>query len=97
MFELTTASYAADGYNLRDDWFGSQVRKVDSRKRRLEKEPLLRGTEATEFLQAISLLHTHELRKADMAAGKTGKPVRPVSAKTRSRTSAKTAAGVCAS
>lgn len=81
VFELITASYAADGYNLRDDWFGSQVRKVDSRKERLEKDPLLRGTEATEFLQAISLLHTHELREAEMATGKTGKQVRPVSAK----------------
>lgn len=81
VFELITASYAADGYNLRDDWFGSKARKVDSRKGRLEKDPLLNGTEATEFLQAISLLHTHELRKADMDAGKAGKQVRPISAK----------------
>lgn len=81
VFELITASYAADGYNLRDDWFGSKVRKVQSRKERIEKDPLLTGTEATEFLQAISLIHTYELRKADVAAGKTGKQVRPVSAK----------------
>lgn len=81
VFELITASYAADGYNLRDDWFGSKARKVDSRKGRLDKDPLLLGTEATEFLQAISLLHTHELRKMDVDAGKTGKQVRPVSAK----------------
>lgn len=81
VFELITASYAADGYNLRDDWFGSKVRKVDSRKERLEQDPLLQGTEATEFLQAITLLHTHELRRADVDAGKTGKQVRPVSAK----------------
>lgn len=81
VFELITASYAADGYNLRDDWFGSKVRKVASRKERLEQDPLLVGIEAPEFLQAISLLHTHALRKADLAAGKTGKQVRPVSAK----------------
>ena len=81
VFELITASYAADGYNLRDDWFGSKVRKVESRKERLEQDPLLVGIEATEFLQAISLLHTLELRQADLAAGKTGKQVRPVSAK----------------
>lgn len=81
VFELVTASYAADGYNLRDDWLGSKVRNVDSRKERVEKDPLLEGTQATEFLQAISLLHTHELRKADVKAGKTGKQVRPVSAK----------------
>jgi len=81
VFELITASYAADGYNLRDDWFGSKVRRVQSRKERIEKDSLLKGTEATEFLQAISLLHTLELRMADIATGKTGKQVRPVSAK----------------
>ena len=81
VFELITASYAADGYNLRDDWFGSKVRKVESRKGRLERDSLLNGTQATEFLQAISLLHTHEVRKQDLAVGKTGKQVRPVSAK----------------
>ncbi|MFQ5745520.1 MAG: DUF262 domain-containing protein, partial [Acidobacteriota bacterium] len=81
VFELITASYAADGYNLRDDWFGSKVRQVESRQERLEEDALLRGTQATEFLQALSLLHTHELRKADLAAGKSGKQVRPVSAK----------------
>lgn len=81
VFELITASYAADGYNLRDDWFGSAVRNIESRKERLEQEILLKGIEATEFLQAICLLHTSELRKADLAAGKTGKQVRPVSAK----------------
>jgi len=81
VFELITASYAADGYNLRDDWFGSKVRKVVSRKERLEQEPLLLGTEATEFLQTLSLLHTHEVRRAELAAGKTGKQLRPVRAK----------------
>lgn len=81
VFELITASYAADGYNLRDDWFGSDIRNVSSRKERLEEDPLLREIEAPEFLQAVTLIHTHELRKADLAAGKTGKQVRPVSAK----------------
>ena len=81
VFELVTASYAAEGYNLRDDWFGSKARSVDSRKERLEVDPLLKGVEATEFLQGISLLYTHELRLADIEAGKVGKQVRPVSAK----------------
>ena len=81
VFELITASYAAEGYNLRDDWFGSRLRKVESRKERVEADPLLKGTEATEFLQAITLLTTYENRQADMAAGNTGKQVRPVSAK----------------
>lgn len=81
VFELITASYAADGYNLRDDWFGSKIRNVESRKGRMEKEALLKGIEATEFLQALSLLYTHEMRKKDLEDGKTGKQVRPVSAK----------------
>ncbi len=81
VFELITASYAAEGYNLRDDWFGSTIRGVSSRKERLEEDPLLQGTEAPEFLQAVTLLHTHELRRADLDKGKTGKQVQPVSAK----------------
>ncbi len=87
VFELVTASYAADGFNLRDDWFGSEVRGVPSRRARLQEEPLLAGTEgtegieATEFLQALCLLHTHDEREADLAAGRTGKEVRPLSAK----------------
>lgn len=81
VFELVTASYAADGYNLRDDWLGSKVRNIPSRKERLEQEAVLKGIEATEFLQAISLLHTHEQRQSDLTSGKTGKQVRPVSAK----------------
>ena len=81
VFELITAIYAADGYNLRDDWFGSKARNVDSRKERVEQEALLKGIEATEFLQGISLLRTHEVRQEDPVAGKTGKQGRPVSAK----------------
>uniref|UniRef100_A0A831ZR14 DUF262 domain-containing protein n=1 Tax=Desulfacinum infernum TaxID=35837 RepID=A0A831ZR14_9BACT len=81
VFELITASYAADGYNLRDDWYGSSTRKVSSRKERLEKDDLLKGIEATEFLQALTIIHTHEEKKHDVQAGKAGKQVRPVSAK----------------
>jgi hypothetical protein len=81
VFELITASYAAEGYNLRDDWFGSDLRNVESRQKRLAKDPLLGGVEATEFLQAITLVHTLRRKYADIASGKTGKAVRPVSAK----------------
>ncbi len=81
VFELITASYAADGYNLRDDWYGSRVRNVESRQQRLGEDSLLKGTEAPEFLQAVTLLHTHEEKLADIDGGKTGKQVRPVSAK----------------
>lgn len=81
VFELVTATYAADGYNLRDDWFGSAARKVGSRHKRLAQEPVLKALESTDFLQAIAMLHTLERRRADLAAGKIGKQVTPVTAK----------------
>lgn len=81
VFELIMASYAAEGYNLRDDWFGSDIRNVESRQSRIASHPLLKGTEATEILQAVTILHTSDLRNTDMDAGKTGKQLRPVSAK----------------
>jgi hypothetical protein len=81
VFELVTASYAADGYNLRDDWFGSTLRNVSSRHKRLSVEPLLAAVQATDFLQAITMLETLRQRRADIAAGKTGRQVTPVSAK----------------
>lgn len=81
VFELVTASYAADGYNLRDDWYGSDIRGVASRQERLAAEPLLRKVESTEFLQAVTLLYTRERKLADIANGKQDKQVRPISAK----------------
>lgn len=81
VFELITASYAAESYNLRDDWFGSDIRNVNSRQSRITSHPLLKGTEATEILQAVTILHTYDLRKTDIDVGKTGKQLRPVSAK----------------
>lgn len=81
VFELVTASYAAEGYNLRDDWFGSEDRDVESRCARISADALLDGIEATEFLQAVSLLHTKERKIQDIREGRIGKQVRPVSAK----------------
>lgn len=69
VFELVTATYAADGYNLRDDWFGSTARKVDSRQKRLAKETVLMALETTDFLQAIAMLYTLKLRRADYCRG----------------------------
>lgn len=81
VFELVTASFAADGFNLRDDWYGNAQRKVTGRAQRIQGEPVLAGVLSTDFLQAVSLLHTLERRRADLAAGKTGKAVSAVSAK----------------
>lgn len=79
VFELVTATYAADGFNLRKDWFGLGSEK--GRKDRLAAKPLLKDIQSTDFLQGISLLHTYEEQQRDIQDGKTGKPVIPVSAK----------------
>jgi hypothetical protein len=81
VFELITATYAADAYNLRDDWFGSEIRNVPSRQARIHQEPLLSSIEATNLLETIALLHTYEKRQQDIVRGKTGKQVAAVSAK----------------
>jgi len=81
VFELVTASFAADGFNLRDDWLGNRARGIDGREKRLKNEPLLTPLAPTDYLQCISLLHTYERRQADITAGKTGKAISAVSAK----------------
>ncbi|MBW3806764.1 DUF262 domain-containing protein [Aeromonas jandaei] len=81
VFELITATFAADNFNLRDDWYGSELRKVPGRRSRLLKEHLLKSIEPTDFLQAVSLLNSYERRQADIAAGKVGKLAAAVSAK----------------
>lgn len=73
VFELVTASYAADGFNLRDDWA--------DRKRQLNDKRLLRELEPTDFLQGISLLHSYDQRQRELKAGRIGKEVTAVTAK----------------
>ena len=81
VFELMTATFAADGFNLRDDWYGSSLRNVEGRYQRLSEEAILKGTEPADFLQAISILQSSEKRKADIESGKKGKMISAVSAK----------------
>lgn len=57
VFELLTATFAAEDYNLRDDW--------DARKKRLSKIPILQSVENTDFLQSLTLLSTYFKKKAD--------------------------------
>jgi len=79
VFELVTATYAADGFNLRSDWYGDLDKK--GRYSQFAVKALLKDTAATDFLQGISLLHTYECQQRDLKEGKTGKAVTPVSAK----------------
>src|SRR5579859_4077817 len=51
VFELLTATFAADDFPLRDDWA--------KRKKRLYTEKVLTSLENTDFLQAVTLLATY--------------------------------------
>jgi hypothetical protein len=62
VFELLTASFAADDFQLREDW--------NAREKRLkERHPVLRNLQNDDFLQAISLLVTQAKRRRELAAG----------------------------
>ncbi|MBI3733211.1 MAG: DUF262 domain-containing protein [Chloroflexi bacterium] len=81
VFELVTASYAADGFNLRDDWYGSTERNIEGRKKKLATKPLLNEIEPTDFLQGISLFYSYDRQLKDLASGKTSKEATAVGAK----------------
>lgn len=79
-FELVTAMYAADGHELRKDWYGdgkvnggrhgrfaAALRLADAEK------GILAEVGNTDFLQVVSLFHTRERRRQAEADGKQGK------------------------
>jgi hypothetical protein len=78
-FELVTAMYAASGHELRRDWYGDDGTK--GRHRRLSETlrpagadtGIIAGVSNTDFLQAVSLFHTRDGRRAAQMAGKDGK------------------------
>lgn len=61
VFELLTATFAAGNFNLRDDW--------TTRERALSGDPVLRGLESTDFLQAVTLLVTQQRRVNAVSEG----------------------------
>lgn len=79
-FELLTAIYAADDFNLRDDWLGNPAADLEGRLTRLARFNVLKETASTDFLQAITLLQTSDQRDRAVAAGVTNpKEIPPVS------------------
>lgn len=84
-FELVTAIYAADSFDLREDWQGPLGKPQAGRKGRIlglhPKRSVLAETASTEFLQSCTLLHTMENRAAKAAEGKAGKELPQVSCK----------------
>lgn len=59
VFELLTATYATDNFNLRDDWH--------DRRAAFGTYELLNGFAATDFLQILTLLATRERRARHLA------------------------------
>ena len=84
VFELITATYAVDGVNLRDEWFGSKKDKIEGIGRWIGRQRMLADIEPTEFFQGLSLLFTYQKRMHDIASGKSGKQITGVSAKRES-------------
>lgn len=85
-FELVTAMYAADGHELRKDWYGDEAARG---RHRLFAEALrpagmasgiIANVANTDFLQVVSLFHTRALRRQAEAAGKQGKELPAVTA-----------------
>jgi hypothetical protein len=78
-FELVTAMYAADGHELRKDWYGDETAKgrhrrfVDTMRPADSEAGIIAGVGNTDFLQALSLFHTRERRREAEKAGKQGK------------------------
>ena len=70
VFELLTATFAAEeeGFNLRDDWDHRHRRLVEG-SHQPKKRSVVGGVAATDFLQALTLLVTHERRLEQRAAG----------------------------
>lgn len=86
-FELVTAMYAADGHELRRDWYGKdgelgrQHRLVETLRPAGKESGIIAEVSNTDFLHAISLFHTRERRREAEAAGKQGKELPAVSGK----------------
>ncbi len=84
-FELVTAMYAADGHELRKDWYGDESVKgrhqrfADALRPADSDAGILAGVGNTDFLQAISLFHTRDRRRAAEQEGKKGKELPAVS------------------
>jgi hypothetical protein len=86
-FELVTAIYAADTFDLREDWNGTPKGEAGRRQRMIgsqHRRDVLTQIANTDFLQACTLLHTRELRKVKESEGFKDKELPQVSCKRES-------------
>lgn len=78
-FELVTAMYAADGHELRKDWYGDDTitgrhqRFVDTMRPADSEAGIIANVSNTDFLAAISLFYTRDRRRSAEREGKQGK------------------------
>lgn len=85
-FELVTAMYAASGHELRKDWYGKDAeagrhkRFINALRPADSDRGILAEVANTDFLQAISLLHTRDIRRQAEAEGKEGRDLPQVTA-----------------
>lgn len=76
VFELLTATFAADNFQLRDDW--------QERENRLKSQHKALGSiQSDDFLQAVTLLVTQERRQQAIKAGIAGDRIPGISCKRR--------------
>ncbi|MEA3333728.1 MAG: DUF262 domain-containing protein [Pseudomonadota bacterium] len=59
VFELVTAMFAAENYNLREDW--------NRRQERVREQEVLKGMDSTAFLTAVTLLSSYQRNREDIA------------------------------
>jgi hypothetical protein len=82
-FELVTAIYASDRFDLREDWSGSLKPPTPGRQGRITgikyHRDVLSHVASTDFLESCTLLHTREKRLAKAADGLSGKELPRVS------------------
>ena len=86
-FELVTAMYAADGHELRKDWYGDKNENIKGRRQRFletlrpadSDAGILANVGNTDFLQAISLFYTRDRRYVAEAEGRKGNELPAVS------------------
>lgn len=69
VFELITASFAADSFNLREDWYGDPRSGKLGRYNQLKEDKLLKPLTSTDFIQAITLVNSYEKSREARAGG----------------------------
>ena len=71
-FELVTAIYASDEFDLREDWGGKTTGRLSRIIGTKARRDVLTKLANTDFLQGCSLLHTRERREQQRAVNPTG-------------------------